>query len=62
MKFLIKTYHDLKSRFWITRKYEKNHLLKRMVENSSSNHHQSKDDKVEFRNSEKKKNDLNIWS
>jgi hypothetical protein len=23
MKFLIKTYHDLKSRFWITRKYEK---------------------------------------
>jgi hypothetical protein len=23
MNFLIKTYHDLKSRFWITRKYEK---------------------------------------
>jgi hypothetical protein len=33
-----------------------------MVESSSSNHHQSKDDKVELRKSEKEKNNLNIWS
>jgi len=39
-----------------------NHLVKRMIDDSSSNHYQSEDDKIKLKKSKKTKITKNIWS